>query len=79
MIMKNMFEIYLAKIYISNKKHVFYLLTFYNMTNFRKVVAGASAIAILTMNMINFTANAAAINNATAVVTPATDVVVTSA
>ncbi|MCK9272249.1 hypothetical protein M0P65_01765 [Candidatus Gracilibacteria bacterium] len=49
------------------------------MTNFRKVVAGASAIAILTMNMINFTANAAAINNATAVVTPATDVVVTSA
>jgi len=39
------------------------------MTNIKKVVAGASAIAILTMNMINFTANAAALNNATAVVT----------
>lgn len=38
------------------------------MTNIKKVVAGASAIAILTMNMINFTANAAnvAINGATA-------------
>lgn len=34
------------------------------MTNIKKVVAGASAIAILTMNMINFTANAAALNDA---------------
>ncbi|EKD65777.1 MAG: hypothetical protein ACD_49C00086G0003 [uncultured bacterium (gcode 4)] len=47
------------------------------MTNIKKVVAGASAIAILTMNMINFTANAAALNTATAVVTGWVGVVVT--
>jgi len=47
------------------------------MKTLKKIVAGTSAIALLAMNAVNFTANAAAINNATAVVTPGTWIVVT--
>ena len=51
-----------------------------NTSLLKKVAAGVSAIAILSLNLASLaTVNAAALNGATAVVTPATDIVVTSA
>lgn len=47
------------------------------MKTLKKIVAWASAIALLAMNAANLTVNAAALNNATAVVTPTTWIVVT--
>jgi len=47
------------------------------MKTLKKIVAWASAVALITMNAVSFTAYAAAVNDATAVVTPATSIAVT--
>lgn len=48
------------------------------MKTLKKIIAGTSAIALIAMNAVSFTAYAAAVNDATAVITPTTWVVVSS-
>lgn len=48
-------------------------------TSFKKIVAGVTAVTVVAMNMALTTVNAAAINNATAVVTAGVGIVVTGA